>query len=332
MTQPLLGSTPLGLACPRGGFHIDPAGDVDVAVITHAHADHARPGARRYLCADEGVTVLRRRLGPDVDIEGLSWRESRRFGDVEVSLHPAGHVIGSAQVRVTDGDHAWVVSGDYKRDADPTCTPFEAVPCDTFITEATFALPIYRWPAIDEVVDDLRGWIGRNRDDGRPTVLYAYSLGKAQRVLSLLADSLDGPPLAHGAVVAMTDAAREGGLALPALEPVEEKTRGAATRGRLVLAPPSAMNTPWLKRFPNAATAMISGWMRVRGARRWKGVDRGFVISDHADWPGLLETIRATGASRVFATHGYTDVLARTCLELGLQAGTLDAQVSGEEA
>ena len=332
MAHPLLVSTPLGLACPRGGFHIDPAGEVDTAVVTHAHADHARPGARRYVCADDGVAVLRRRLGPDVNIDGVPWRHALRFGDVEVSLHPAGHVIGSAQVRVTDGDHTWVVSGDYKRDADPTCAGFEPVPCDTFISEATFALPIYRWPAVDEVVDDLRTWITRNRADGRPTVLFAYSLGKAQRVLSLLADSLDGPPLAHGAVVSMTDAARSGGLVMPELEAVEEETRGAATRGRLVLAPPSAINTPWLKRFPNAATAMISGWMRVRGARRWKGVDRGFVISDHADWPGLLATIRDTGATRVLATHGYTDVLARTCLDLGLQAGTIDAQVIGEEA
>jgi putative mRNA 3-end processing factor len=332
VAQTLLVSTPAGLACPRGGFFIDPVGEVDVAVVTHAHADHARPGARRYVCAADGLTVLRRRLGPEVAIDAWPYGEIHRLGDVEVSLHPAGHVIGSAQARVSDGDHTWVVSGDYKRAPDPTCAPFEVIPCDTFVTEATFALPIYRWPSVDSVVDDLRTWIGRNRDEGRPTVVFAYSLGKAQRLLALLAEDLDAPPLAHGAIVSMTDAAREAGLALPVVETVEETTRGAATRGRLVLAPPSAINTPWLKRFPNAATAMVSGWMRVRGARRWKGVDRGFVLSDHADWPALLDTIAATGASRVLATHGYADVLARTCAERGLDAGVIDAQVTGEEA
>jgi putative mRNA 3-end processing factor len=225
-----------------------------------------------------------------------------------------------------------VVSGDYKRDADPTCDGFEIVPCNTFVSEATFALPIYRWPAAAAVVDDLRTWIAANRDAGRPTVLFAYSLGKAQRLLACLAEAIEEPVLAHGAVAAMTEAYAEAGVSLPPIEYVHEATRGAATRGRVVLAPPSAINTPWLKRFPDAATAMVSGWMRVRGARRWRGVDRGFVISDHADWPALLDTIAATGARRVLATHGYTDALARTCAERGLEAGVIDAAVAGEEA
>jgi putative mRNA 3-end processing factor len=328
----MLVSTPAGLACPRGGFHVDPAGPVDLAIVTHAHGDHARPGSARYVCAAPGLPVLRRRLGPEVVIEPWAYGERHRLGEADVSLHPAGHVVGSAQVRVSHGGETWVVSGDYKRDADPTCDAFEVVPCDTFVSEATFALPIYRWPRVDTVLEDLRAWITRNRDDGRPSVIFAYSLGKAQRLLALLADTLDEPALAHGAVLSMTDACREAGVALPAVEPVLEDTRGGMTRGRVVLAPPSAMNTPWLKRFPNATTAMVSGWMRVRGARRWKGVDRGFVLSDHADWPALLDTIAATGARRVLATHGYTDALARTCAERGLHAGVLDAGVSGEEA
>lgn len=328
----MLVTTPEGLACPRGRFHIDPAGPVDVAIVTHAHADHARPGAARYVCAAAGLGILRRRLGPEAIIDAWPYGLAHRLGEVEVSLHPAGHVLGSAQVRVTDGHATWVVSGDYKLAADPTCAPFEVVPCDTFVSEATFALPIYRWPAVDEVVDGLRAWIAANQRDGRPSVIFAYSLGKAQRLLALLADTLDAPPLAHGAVLAMTEAYRDCGVQLPALDPVEETTRGARTRGRVVIAPPSAINTPWLKRFPDASTAMVSGWMRVRGARRWKGVDRGFVLSDHADWPGLLDTIAATGARRVLATHGYTDVLARTCAEQGLEAGVLDALVGGEEA
>ena len=328
----MLVTTPQGLACPRGGFHIDPAGPVEVALVTHAHADHARPGASRYVCAAAGAAILRRRLGPDAVIEAWPYGDTHRLGEVEVSLHPAGHVLGSAQVRVSDGDETWVVSGDYKRASDPTCAPFEVVPCDTFVSEATFALPIYRWPAVADVLDDMRAWLAANRRDGRPSVIFAYSLGKAQRLLALLADSLSEPPLAHGAVIAMTDAYAECGVQLPEVEPVEEQTRGARTRGRVVLAPPSAISTPWLKRFPDASTAMVSGWMRVRGARRWKGVDRGFVLSDHADWPGLLDTIAATGARRVLATHGYSDVLARSCVELGLQAGVLDARVSGDEA
>lgn len=327
----MLISTTDGLACPAGGFHVDPSGPVDLAVVTHAHGDHARPGARRYLCADAGLAVLRRRLGEDAVIDGVAYGAPLTIGEVEVSLHPAGHVTGSAQVRIHDGRQTCVVSGDYKRDPDPTCAPFEVVRCDTFVTEATFALPIYRWPAVDDVVDDLRRWIAANEASGKPTVLFAYSLGKAQRLLALLADSLHAPVLVHGAVAAMSEACRQDGVRLPPIEPVGDDTRGAATRGRLVLAPPSAVNTPWLKRFPQAATAMVSGWMRVRGARRWKGVDRGFVLSDHADWPGLLETIAATGARRVLATHGYADVLARVCADHGLDAGVLDAALGREE-
>ena len=336
----MLRATPDGLFCPAGPFHIDPAGPVGFAIVTHAHADHARPGSSRYVCAIPGLPALRRRLGPDVSIDGWAYGERHTIGDVEVSLHPAGHVAGASQVRVHDGRETWVVSGDYKCQPDPTCAPFEVVPCDTFVTEATFALPIYRWPAVDDVIDDLCTWIASNRAAGRPTVLYAYSLGKAQRVIALLAEhrrsgaasAIDEPVLVHGAVANMVDAYRDAGIALPDVQPVLDETRGASTRGRVVIAPPSAINTPWLKRFPGAATAMLSGWMRVRGARRWKGVDRGFVLSDHADWPALLDTIAATGARRVLATHGYADVLARTCAERGLDAGIIDDRVQGEEA
>jgi putative mRNA 3-end processing factor len=328
----MLRATAAGLFCEGGAFHVDPAGSADLAVITHAHADHARPGSGRYVCATPGVPVLRRRLGPEARIEGWAYGDVYRIGNVDVSLHPAGHVLGSAQVRVHDGCETWVVSGDFKRQPDPTCEPFEVVPCDTFVSEATFALPVYRWPPVEEVMADLRAWVETNRESGRPSIVFAYSLGKAQRVLALLADMLDQPALVHGAVGGMTEAYRESGVALPPVEPVGDETRGAVARGRVVIAPPSAINTPWLRRFPDAATAMVSGWMRVRGARRWKGVDRGFVLSDHADWPALLDTITATGARRVLATHGYADVLARVCNERGLEAEAIDAGVSGEEA
>ncbi len=328
----MLRATDAGLCCDDGPFHVDPSAAVDLALITHAHADHARPGARRYVCAVDGVAVLRRRLGPDADIEGWAYGAVHRIGRVDVSLHPAGHVLGSAQVRLQSGGETWVVSGDYKRQPDPTCAPFEVVRCDTFVSEATFALPVYRWPRVEDVVAEIAGWIAENRARDRPSVLFAYSLGKAQRLLALLGPTLEAPPLVHGAVASMIDAYAEAGVALPPVETVGETTRGALTRGRVVLAPPSALGSPWLRRFPDAATALVSGWMRVRGTRRWKGVERGFVLSDHADWPDLLDTIAATGASRVLATHGYADVLARTCAERGLDAGVIDAGVTGVEA
>lgn len=328
----LLQPTSDGLWCATGGFHVDPAGPVALAVVTHAHADHARPGAARYVCASPGEGLLRRRLGPDALVEAWGYGERHTLGAVEVSLHPAGHVLGSAQVRVHDGRETWVVSGDYKRQADPTCAAFEVVPCDTFISEATFAVPVYRWPAAEDVAGEMRTWIDHNRRGGRPTVLLAYSLGKAQRLLSLIGAEIGQPVLAHGAVANMVEAYRDAGVALPAVETIVDDMRGEATRGRVVLAPPSALNTPWMKRFPDPATAMVSGWMRVRGARRWKGVDRGFVLSDHADWPALLDTIAATGARRVLATHGYAEVLARACAEAGLEAGVIDMAIAGEEA
>ena len=330
--SPLVRATDAGLFCERGGFHIDPASPVELAVITHAHADHARPGSQHYLCAEPGVGILRRRLGADAHVEGVPYGEARTLGSVQVSLHPAGHVLGSAQVRVSDGATVWVVAGDYKRATDPTCAPFEVVPCDTFVSEATFALPIYRWPETAAVMADIRTWIDGNRAAQRPSVILAYSLGKAQRVLALIGPHLERPCLVHGAVSNMVEGYREAGAVLPEVELVEDAMRGAATRGRVVIAPPSALNTPWMRRFAGASTAMVSGWMRVRGARRWKGVDRGFVLSDHADWPALLDTIDATGARRVLTTHGYADVLARACAERGLEAGVVDARLGTEEA
>jgi putative mRNA 3-end processing factor len=241
-------------------------------------------------------------------------------------------VLGSAQVRVESDEDVWVVSGDYKCHADPTCAPMNVVPCDVFVTESTFALPIYRWGDPQRVLDEMRAWIADNRRAERPSVLMAYSLGKAQRVLALLARDLDEPVLAHGAVAGMCDAYRELGVSLPPVDLVGETMRGRATAGRVVLAPPSALGTPWMKRFPRASTAMVSGWMRVRGRRRWKGVDRGFVLSDHADWAGCLQAIGATGARRVLTTHGYADVLAHYLREQGLDAAALSPLVQRTDA
>lgn len=319
----MLELTAAGLWCARGGFHVDPLAPVPLAVITHAHADHAPAGAGRYVCAPETAPLLRRRLPDASAIEVLDWETPHAFGQTRVSLHSAGHVLGSAQVRIEDEAGVVVVSGDYKRQADPTCAAFQLVPCDTFVTEATFALPVYRWPAPEAEFAAMRAWIAANQSAGRPSVLLAYALGKAQRVIATLGPWLDGPVLVHGAVAAMHAAYAEAGRVLPPVEYVDERMRGARTAGRVVVAPPSALGTPWMKRFPHASTAMVSGWMRVRGRRRWRGVDRGFVISDHADWPALLDTIAATGARRILTTHGYADVLARHLRDLGLDAASL---------
>jgi len=333
-SSPLLRTDDCGLFCEAGGFHVDPWKGVERAVISHGHGDHARWGSRAYLAAAPSVPILRRRLGEEARIEGVPFGERVRMGEVTVSFHPAGHILGSAQVRVERGGEVWVFSGDYKRDADPTCEEFETVPCHTFITEATFALPIYRWRPAAEEAREVLAWWEANREAGRASVLFCYALGKAQRLLGELARITDPgrTVFVHGAVEPLNECYRQAGVRMLPTRPVADTTRGQSFAGELVLAPPSAGGSPWMRRFGNAGTAFASGWMRVRGTRRRRGVDRGFVISDHADWPDLLRTIAETGAERVLTTHGYSDSLARYLRERGLQAGTLATPFEGEEA
>lgn len=342
VAAPLLGRDDRGLACPAGAFHVDPWRPVPVAVITHAHADHARPGSGLYYCAASCAGLLHQRLGP-ANIRPLNFGERVSLGGVSVSLHPAGHVRGSAQVRIEGPDEVWVVSGDYKRAADDSCEAFEVVPCDVFITEATFALPIYRWEEPARLIDQVLAWWRANRERGVASVLFGYSLGKAQRVLaglwrSMSPDERERPVYLHGAVDAMMGPYRAAGVEMPMTERVVEEPAAARRavdrfRGALVVAPPSASGSAWMRRFgADAQTGFASGWMRVRGARRRGGYDRGFVISDHADWPGLLETIRQTGARRVLATHGSTSVLARFLRERGIDAGEIGTDFGDEGA
>jgi putative mRNA 3-end processing factor len=326
----MITSTAAGLFCESGNFYIDPWEPVERAVVTHAHSDHARPGSASYLCAAPGEAVLRRRI-PDAVVQTLPYGEAITIGDARVSFHPAGHILGSAQIRVERRGEVWVVSGDYKRQADPTCAPFEPVACHTFITEATFALPIYTWDPTPAIIGEILAWWRANRDDGRPSVLFCYVLGKAQRVLAELGSQADGPIHLHGAMSAMTDAYRETGIAMPAAERITEEMRGKALSRSLVLAPLSARGTPWMKRLPNPSVAFASGLMRVRGVRRQRAFDRGFVLSDHADWTALLATIAETGASRVLVTHGWSDALARHLAEeRGLETGTIRTAFEGE--
>ena len=325
-------SSPSGLFCAAGNFHIDPWGPVERAVITHAHSDHASPGSTAYLCAAPGAPLLQRRL-PGARVETLPYGERVAIGDTHISFHPAGHILGSSQIRVEHAGEVWVVSGDYKRQADPTCAPFEPVRCHTFITEATFGLPIYTWDPAGAVVDEILAWWRENREQQRPSIVFCYVLGKAQRILAELREVADAPIHLHGAMAAMTEAYRESGVALAGTERITEDMRGKVLSRSLVLAPLSARGTPWMRRLPLASVGFASGLMRVRGVRRQRAFDRGFVLSDHADWPALLATIEETGASRVLVTHGWSDALARYLSETrGLETGIIRTAFEGESA
>jgi putative mRNA 3-end processing factor len=327
--MPLLSVDSDGLWCEPGGFHIDPWGPVSKALISHAHSDHARPGSAGYLCASACAGVLRERLGPEAFIDTLRYGEARRIADVSVSFHPAGHVLGSAQIRVQHRGEVWVVSGDYKLAPDPTCAAFEPVQCNTFVTESTFGLPIYRWPETGEVIAAIHDWWRGNQRRGKCSVLFAYPLGKSQRVLAAL-DRETGPVFCHGAVEKMNRIYRESGVELPETHYPGDMERGYDWSRALVIAPPSAQGSIWMRRFGALSTAFASGWMRIRGTRRRRSIDRGFVFSDHADWPALQQAIQESGAERVLVTHGYRAPLVRWLQEHGKEAEALDTRFEGE--
>lgn len=321
---------PEGLYCPAGDFHIDPWKPVPRAIITHGHGDHARGGMGEYHCTVPTLPILRWRLGEQSYTTHCNG-EPFQLGRARVSLHPAGHVLGSAQVRVEVDGQTWVASGDYKRQPDPTCDPFEVVPCDVFITEATFGLPVYRWPHTPDVAREIAQWRRDCAARGEAAVLLCYSLGKAQRVLAELLPFDDQPALLHGAVAAGVEVYRQAGIDLLPTRLVADEEKGAEFAGQLVIAPPSAAGSAWMRRFRKAQTGFASGWMRIRGNRRRRNYDRGFVISDHADWPDLCRTVRETGARRVIATHGNTDALIRALREEGIAAEAFRTDYGGEE-
>ncbi len=302
---------------------------MDRAVVTHAHGDHVAWGCGSYLCSAEGQGVLRDRLDRDARVRGLPYGERIDVNGVRVSLHPAGHILGSAQVRLEHGGDVWVVSGDYKTDPDPTCTAFEPVRCGTFVTESTFGLPIYRWPPQAEVLEDINVWWRANRAAGRATLLFGYALGKAQRLLAGLDPGI-GPILTHGAVERLNARYREAGISLPATTYAGTVDRKADFSSAIVVAPPSADGSVWTRRFGPHATGFASGWMLVRGARRRRSLDRGFPLSDHVDWPRLLGAIAATGAERVWVTHGFTGPVVRWLREHGLDAVAVETRFEGE--
>ena len=333
-TGRLIEATDRGLYCAAGDFYIDPWRPVDRAVVTHAHSDHATAGCERYLCSDIGVEVLRPRVHPGARIETAAYGEAVTLHGVHVSLHPAGHLLGAAQVRVEHNGRVEVVTGDYKTQPDRTCAAFEPVACHRLITECTFGLPIYRWKLESELAAELNDWWRSNIAAKRTSVVFAYALGKAQRVLSLIDRDLlaesGGVVAVHGSVKRFVEIYAASGVDMPAVQTSTEETRKLVKGRGLVVAPPSVLGTPWLKRFAPASLAFASGWMMVRGNRRRRGVDRGFMISDHVDWPGLLETVKATGCESVGATHGYTAATARYLREQGYDADEVATRYVGE--
>ncbi|MBV4459950.1 ligase-associated DNA damage response exonuclease [Pseudomonas sp. COR58] len=322
---------PEGLYCPVGDFYIDPWRPVERSVITHAHGDHARTGNRHYLASSASAAILRARLGPDINLQTLPYGQRLPHHGVTLSFHPAGHVLGSAQIRLEHGGEVWVASGDYKIEADGTCAPFEPVRCHTFITESTFGLPIYRWQPQAKVFADINRWWQANARAGKASVLFCYAFGKAQRILHGIDPSL-GPILCHGAVEPLNRVYREAGVDLPPTRyAADVQKNDPLLRQALIIAPPQAGGSSWMRRFGDYSDGFASGWMRLRGPRRRRGVDRGFVLSDHADWPGLLWAIGQTGAERVKVTHGAVGTLVRHLREQGLDAQAFSTEYGDDE-
>lgn len=327
MAQPVLTFTDRGIYCPAGDFHIDPWRPVPRALITHGHSDHARWGMGSYLATDKALPVIRKRLGP-ITADAIPYGQTRQIGSATVSFHPAGHVPGSAQIKVTVAGETWVVSGDYKTEPDGLAEPFQPVPCHAFISECTFGLPIFRWEPQPRVMDQIARWWSANAAAGKTSILGAYSFGKAQRLLAGL--PAIGPILTHGAVEEMTQTLRDQGYTLPPTIRATPDITAKTHPGALAIAPPSALGSAWSARLGPAEEAFVSGWMAVRGIRRRRALGTGFVLSDHADWPGLNDAIKATGAHRVFVTHGYTAPFRHWLETKGYDAGIVETRFGDE--
>jgi len=324
----LLSFTPSGIYCSAADVYIDPVKPVKKALLTHGHSDHARPGSSQYLCTHASRPIIQYRLGADAKIGSLEFGEQLNIRGVKFSFHPAGHIPGSAQVRVENMGEVWVVSGDYKTMPDGLSEPFEAVPCHTFITESTFGLPVFRWESQQKTMDEINVWWQKNALEGKVSLLAVYALGKAQRVLQNLDPGI-GSIFTHGAIENVNEIFRQQGLALPPTIRYDDEKHRKQLPGSMVLATPSAINSNWSRFMRPASTAMVSGWMAMRGTRRRRAVDRGFALSDHADWTGLNDAIRATGAENILVNHGYTAIFAKWLRHQGFNA--LDAHSNYED-
>jgi len=318
-----------GIYCPQANVYIDPWKPVDRALITHAHADHSRWGNKYYLSHHHSVPIIKHRLGDDIKIEGIEYGEVRQINGVSFSFHPAGHIIGSAQIRVEYKGEIWVVSGDYKLEDDGFSTPYENVSCNTFITECTFGLPVFKWKPQAEVFAEINQWWQKNQHEGKASILTGYSLGKAQRLLQGLDHSI-GKVYTHGAIENTNTVIREMGIELKPTIYVDPDDKKKDYNGSLVIAPPSALGTSWQKKFRPFEVGIASGWMAMRGPRRRRAVDRGFVLSDHCDWDGLNTAIKENGCERVITTHGYTSIFTQWLQEQGYDATIENTDFEGE--
>ena len=325
----LLVHTTLGLYCPKADVYLDPWKPVKKAILTHGHADHARWGSSSYLCTPTAAPVIKYRLG-DINLETLPFGEEKLINGVSFSFHPAGHVLGSAQIKVSYKGEMVVFSGDYKTANDGFSEAFEPVKCHTFITESTFGLPVYHWQDQKWVFNEMEEWCKNNRNNGQLSILYGYSLGKAQRILQGLPESV-GPIFTHSTIEAVLNVMRNQGVSLKNTIPVNEHLTRADLLSGVIIAPPAVQNSNWLKKFEPIRNGVVSGWMALRGARRRRNADKGFVLSDHADWEGLNEAISLTGAENVFVTHGYTDILSKWLIDKGLNAHPLETNFEGDE-
>lgn len=325
----LLEFTKEGIYCPPAKVYIDPWKPVERALITHGHADHSRWGHRAYLCTASAKPVIRYRLG-NINIQTVKYNEPITINGVKFSFHPAGHIIGSAQIRVEHKGEIWVASGDYKVEDDGLAEAFEPVKCHTFITESTFGLPVYRWMPQDIIFNQINEWWANNKAEGKVSLITAYALGKAQRLINGL-DLNIGKIYTHGAVENTNQVIRKQGIKLPETQKISNQMSAKHFVGQMIIAPPSALNSPWARKFKPLSVGMASGWMAVRGMRRRRAADRGFVLSDHADWDGLNQAVESTEAERVIVTHGYSDTFARWLRESkGLKAEAAQTEFEGE--
>lgn len=329
MKNPLLEFTGKGIFCSAAGVYLDPWKPVDKAIISHGHADHSRWGHKKYITHHRNAPIISHRLG-DINVSGMDWGETFTINNVKFSLHPAGHIIGASQIRVEHQGEVWVFTGDYKTGDDGISTPYEPVKCDTCITECTFGLPAFKWRPQQEVFKDINQWWAENQSEKKTSVLFGYSLGKAQRLLKYL-DTDIGKIYTHGAIENMTEVLRPM-VDFPTTERITKETKKEELLGNIVLAPPNAHGSPWIRRMVPYVTAAASGWMTFRGARRRRAIDKGFVLSDHCDWNGLLESIKATGAEKIICTHGYSDIFSRYLREQGYDARTEETQYGEEDA
>ena len=325
----LLVHTALGLYCPKADVYLDPWKPVKKAILSHGHADHARWGSSSYLCTPSAAPVIKYRLG-DINLETLPFGEEKLINGVSFSFHPAGHILGSAQIKVSYKGEIVVFSGDYKTANDGFSEAFEPVKCHTFITESTFGLPVYHWQDQKWVFNEMEEWCKNNRNNHHLSILYGYSLGKAQRILQGLPESV-GPIFTHSTIEAILNVMRNQGVSLKNTIPVNEHLTRADLLNGVIIAPPAVQNSNWLKKFEPIRNGVVSGWMALRGARRRRNADKGFVLSDHADWEGLNEAINLTGAENIFVTHGYTDILSKWLIDKGLNAHPLETNFEGDE-